>query len=626
MKKRWLILSMILLLLSGCTPGSYMTVPHSQEGSGHFNSVATPVSGEAMAGPFAEAYSGLLVYRIDENGHAFLSGPFGPKESKTQATESETVPPTLPEESSTQPSATETLPTASSEETRETTVYYTLEPPAETLVDIHETYTEPAETETTPGPDSAESTTAEPATQPSSSQNSSPSQNTSPTHNTSPSTATYRNGKTWTWVDVDLSAQMVYVYRGDTCIASFPCVTGSVIDGWATPTGTYSIQSKQRNRMLNGRSFVKYWMPFFRDYGLHDASWRDGNFRADQAWSYGSHGCVNLPEEGAKFIWDNCSVGDTVIVRGKAPDPGPHTGHDLSGEWEVEKEPTCTEAGRKIKLCPACHGIASSQILPAKGHNWVLSSDGRTQVCKTCKASEKVEETWSVTKDWYLKKEGEWGEWKESKAPTTEQEGEKYREKTDLWERELKSSFGNTKTESEERLEKETAVIPKLPPEATTTAVRETTPTPTTAAPTTAAPTTAAPTTAAPTTAAPTTAAPTTAAPTTAAPTTAAPTTAAPTTAAPTTTEATTTEAPTTAAPTTPEPTTPEPTTEPLTEPPTAPPTEPTTEPPTAPPTVPPTQPDPTTEAPTEPPTQPPTQPSTADQTLPDPSETGSGD
>jgi lipoprotein-anchoring transpeptidase ErfK/SrfK len=133
------------------------------------------------------------------------------------------------------------------------------------------------------------------------------------------------NGKTQIWIDVDLSKQRVTIYNGDKEMNSFPCVTGCVNDGFGTPTGTFSILSKSRNRMLGGSSFVKYWMPFYQDYGLHDAAWRKGNFRSDHAYYYGSHGCVNMPEEGAQYIWNNCPRGTTVIVHGTVKNPGKHT-------------------------------------------------------------------------------------------------------------------------------------------------------------------------------------------------------------------------------------------------------------------------------------------------------------
>ena len=67
----------------------------------------------------------------------------------------------------------------------------------------------------------------------------------------------------------------------------------------------------QRNRVLRGKnadgstyaSPVKYWMPFYGGYGIHDASWRKASeFNSSTYHSDGSHGCVNMQTSAAKEI------------------------------------------------------------------------------------------------------------------------------------------------------------------------------------------------------------------------------------------------------------------------------------------------------------------------------------
>ncbi|MBQ4549590.1 MAG: L,D-transpeptidase family protein [Oscillospiraceae bacterium] len=120
------------------------------------------------------------------------------------------------------------------------------------------------------------------------------------------------------YVEVNLSSQKLWVYKNGEQVVSTSLVSGSVAEGHRTPTGVYSIYSKQTDRYLTGadyRSFVHYWMPFLGGYGLHDASWRS-SFGGDIYLYDGSHGCVNLPSSAAKKVYNNVSVGTKVILYG----------------------------------------------------------------------------------------------------------------------------------------------------------------------------------------------------------------------------------------------------------------------------------------------------------------------
>ena len=135
-------------------------------------------------------------------------------------------------------------------------------------------------------------------------------------------TAPYRAKSTMpyggSYVEVDLTAQKLYLYKDGEKLLTTKLVSGSVAEGHRTPTGVYSIYAKQTDRYLTGadyRSFVHYWMPFLGGYGLHDASWRS-SFGGDIYLYDGSHGCVNLPSSAAKKIYNNVSVGTKVILYG----------------------------------------------------------------------------------------------------------------------------------------------------------------------------------------------------------------------------------------------------------------------------------------------------------------------
>jgi len=128
-----------------------------------------------------------------------------------------------------------------------------------------------------------------------------------------------------TYIEVDLTAQHLWFYKKGKCIVSTDFVSGKVAENMCTPNGVFSIYSKEPNRYLTGedyRSFVNYWMPFYRGYGLHDATWRS-SFGGDIYLYNGSHGCVNLPLSAAGKIYKNASVGTKVILYGGAKEVAP---------------------------------------------------------------------------------------------------------------------------------------------------------------------------------------------------------------------------------------------------------------------------------------------------------------
>ncbi len=121
---------------------------------------------------------------------------------------------------------------------------------------------------------------------------------------------------TGTYIDVNLTnQQLIYVINGTPAIIS-EIVTGNTSKGHGTPVGTYAIYGKATNRTLKGQgysAFVKYWMPFYKAYGLHDASWR-GSFGGNIYKTNGSHGCVNMPSTTAQALFNTVNVGTPVIV------------------------------------------------------------------------------------------------------------------------------------------------------------------------------------------------------------------------------------------------------------------------------------------------------------------------
>lgn len=119
-----------------------------------------------------------------------------------------------------------------------------------------------------------------------------------------------------TYIDVSISQQHVWlVYEGNLIIDT-PCVTGNVMNGTTTPTGTYWIEFKRRNYgMPRYGVTVSYWMPIDTStgVGLHDAAWRS-TFGGSYYRTTGSHGCINLPVSAARTIYNNCFGTMPVVV------------------------------------------------------------------------------------------------------------------------------------------------------------------------------------------------------------------------------------------------------------------------------------------------------------------------
>lgn len=126
--------------------------------------------------------------------------------------------------------------------------------------------------------------------------------------------------KDWgkTFVEINLTAQHLWYYKNGKLVVDSDFVSGNVRTGCSTPQGCYSINYRERDAILGQRSNasyrtpVKYWMPFNKGIGLHDANWRR-SFGGKIYQTNGSHGCINLPPAIAGEIFENIKAGVPVI-------------------------------------------------------------------------------------------------------------------------------------------------------------------------------------------------------------------------------------------------------------------------------------------------------------------------
>ncbi|MBQ6468497.1 MAG: L,D-transpeptidase family protein [Lachnospiraceae bacterium] len=128
-----------------------------------------------------------------------------------------------------------------------------------------------------------------------------------------------------TYVEIDIYGQHVYFYKDGKLDFDTPCVTGTEGTSRATPSGIYDVFAKYYDTVLRGplredgtpsyESHVDYFLAFYHGYGMHDATWRSkSQFGTDRYTYDGSHGCVNLPYDSARYLYKNVDKGTPVVV------------------------------------------------------------------------------------------------------------------------------------------------------------------------------------------------------------------------------------------------------------------------------------------------------------------------
>lgn len=119
-----------------------------------------------------------------------------------------------------------------------------------------------------------------------------------------------------TYVEINITKQHLWFYKNGKLITQGNIVTGNPNKGNSTKLGIYMLNYKQKWVTLIGEDYeakVNYWMPFYGNIGIHDASWRY-SFGKEIYKRNGTHGCVNVPLYLAKIIFENIEEGIPIIV------------------------------------------------------------------------------------------------------------------------------------------------------------------------------------------------------------------------------------------------------------------------------------------------------------------------
>ncbi len=161
------------------------------------------------------------------------------------------------------------------------------------------------------------------------------------------------------YVEINLSAQHLYLYVEGKLITESDFVSGNVARGFSTPDGVYGLTYKTLNATLKGQGYaspVDFWMPFNGNIGMHDASWRK-QFGGSIYLRNGSHGCINLPREAAETIYEQVYKGFPVVCYKDEASVKPSqkgTGEKGSGQTDQNQVPG---TGDGTDIQPGVNGL-----------------------------------------------------------------------------------------------------------------------------------------------------------------------------------------------------------------------------------------------------------------------------
>lgn len=118
------------------------------------------------------------------------------------------------------------------------------------------------------------------------------------------------------WIEVDLSDYRLTAYIGEVPVLQTSVVTGD--PRTPTVTGEFHIWWKLRSQTMEGigptgdeylQEDVPNVMYFFQDWAIHGAYWRNSFGHS------GSAGCVNVPVETSRMLYQFADVGTRVVVK-----------------------------------------------------------------------------------------------------------------------------------------------------------------------------------------------------------------------------------------------------------------------------------------------------------------------
>ena len=160
------------------------------------------------------------------------------------------------------------------------------------------------------------------------------------------------------YIEADLTHQHLYVHQDGQIVFETDVVSGKTnsVPSHGTPEGIFGLTYKTTNAVLRGRDYatpVNYWMPYYGNYGLHDATWR-WDFGLTIYQNHGSHGCINLPLDAAAVIYQYVFTGYPIVCYYYDVDPlPPVTDRVMPSEEELLKQEEGVLINNNPEVSPA---------------------------------------------------------------------------------------------------------------------------------------------------------------------------------------------------------------------------------------------------------------------------------
>jgi lipoprotein-anchoring transpeptidase ErfK/SrfK len=132
-------------------------------------------------------------------------------------------------------------------------------------------------------------------------------------------------GASTKWIEADLSKQVVYLHKGNKIVKHYAMSSGR--PGTATVRGTFRLYKKIKLHDMRGdwnpetqewgyvTPNVKWASYFKAGYAFHGSYWNpEVNKPVDVKRTPRSHGCVNMREKDAKYLYSWAPIGTLVTV------------------------------------------------------------------------------------------------------------------------------------------------------------------------------------------------------------------------------------------------------------------------------------------------------------------------
>lgn len=124
-----------------------------------------------------------------------------------------------------------------------------------------------------------------------------------------------------TYIEISLEDQTLWYYKEGKLVVETPVVTGMPTPSRSTPTGVFEVFSKSTDIRLQGTmdgeswdNFVDFWLAItWTEVGIHNSPWRD-SYGGDIYTYNGSHGCINVPYDAEKTLYENADIGTCVVI------------------------------------------------------------------------------------------------------------------------------------------------------------------------------------------------------------------------------------------------------------------------------------------------------------------------